>query len=94
VQQFPVLKFISPFMRVLGWILVAIGVVLGLGGLLFNSPVNDLGRLPSFLSGLAMTIQGLLLVGASEVIGVLFAIEANGRSVEQRLARLEWEQRA
>lgn len=85
-NHFPVLSFVSVLLRLAGWLFFIVGAVL-LVYLVFDSITSDKGR-----SGLWVEIPGAMLgiffglvqVALGEVIGVLFALEANVRRMADK----------
>lgn len=83
-SRFPLLSFVSLVMRFVGWTLVLVGSYFGVweGMIEPNLPNHRFtipGDLEQLLGGVLALWFGLVAVVMGEVIGVLFAIEANTR---------------
>lgn len=64
--------------RIVGWLLVAGGIIGALAGLIFtpNAPGDPMLRVPAAIAGLSVAVRGLLTVVAAEVIRLLLDIRA------------------
>lgn len=87
MNGFPVLSFVSQLLKVLGWIVVVVGLIGAISGLAMGQSFFG-GRLASALPGLSAAVTGLVVVAVGESIGVLFAIEANTRAAAERTKEL------
>ena len=85
-KKFPVLSTVSSMMKFVGWLFVIIGIAYaGYEGIYEpNLPRHSFnpGDLIQLISGLGVGLFGLITVALSEVIGVLFAIEENTRTIQ------------
>ena len=82
-KHFPVLSLVSFIIRLLGALSVVAGVYFALyeGAIEPNLANHRFSTqdMQQLVSGLGGIVSGLLMVAAGEIIGVLFAIEANTR---------------
>jgi hypothetical protein len=87
-DRFPILSSIAKILQVFGWIVVAIGglmiLTISLPELVkcLDSNSGHSWRLPDWMQLFSfggVALIGFITIAASEVIGVLFAIEANTR---------------
>lgn len=82
-NPFRVLTAISRLLRGLGWIVVVGGalyaVITGIIEPMLPGHRFDVGDVFDFGVGLAILLVGIFVVAIGEIIGVLFAIEANTR---------------
>ena len=86
MSSFPVLSFVSQLLRVLGWIVVVLGLIAAIVG--FANPGFMVNRFAGMVPGLGAAISGLVIVAVGESIGVLFAIEANTRATAEKAKEL------
>lgn len=86
MNNFPVLSFVSQLLRVLGWIVVVIGLIAAIVG--FANPGFMGNRFAGMVPGLGAAVSGLVVVAVGESIGVLFAIEANTRAAAEKAKEL------
>ncbi len=77
-SRFPVLSFISLLLRVIGWIVVVVGIWIILKDASNWKDGHYFVR--SIMSGGVPTLTGVAFVAIGEIIGVLFAIEENTRN--------------
>lgn len=86
-KRFPVLSMVSILLKVFGWVVVVAGILYGAyEGVI--EPIQPGHRFVNedalqLMSGLVLSLIGLLTVAFSEVIGVLIAIEENTRTTRQ-----------
>ena len=87
-DRFPLLSFVSALLRFFGWLLFAGGIIcLGLILTQLVSDLRGLGLIVTVPGAVVGVFLGLMLVAVGEIIGVLFAIEANTRRAAERSAR-------
>ena len=81
-MKYPVLMTVSAIQRIVGWIAVAIGIIMIFSGLAGTAngqqnPYSAMAGIASLTSGFGIAIAGLFLVYAGESAKVLTDIEAN-----------------
>ena len=84
VSTFPLLRSVSNIMRVFGWVLCGLGVIGAIAGV-FGGDLLGVGSLLGVVLGIVLVIGGLLTIAFSELIGVFFAIEYNGRRLLEQM---------
>ncbi len=72
MNRFPILKFLSWVLRILGWAFVALSVYYGV-----SSELKETLTVTSLLFVVGFFVVGLVVSMLGELIGVLFAIEDN-----------------
>jgi hypothetical protein len=88
-RRFPVLSIISVLMRIIGWLHLALGLLLWALLIVGWFTRGGAGLPPVAVAGAAFgVVFGLLLVAAAESIGVLFAIEDNTHAAAEHAFKL------
>lgn len=82
-HYFPVLSVISILLRVLGWFSVISGVLSLF--IVLSLVIGDSEKGIFLISSAVSVLSGLVAVAIGEVIGVLFAIEANTRKAAEAM---------
>ena len=88
-KRFPVLRFISMLLQILGWILFVFGgihFVLAIVGLFSGSSGAGSALALPFVGGMALS--GLAMIYAGELVRVFFSIEDNTRAAAEHLYKL------
>ncbi|HAR65040.1 MAG TPA: hypothetical protein DCR55_02345 [Lentisphaeria bacterium] len=84
-SKFLILSLISLLLKILGWLIICLGAYVAIAhGLLAQEPQVTLVGESSVLSigaGSFLILTGLLSAAFGEIIGVLFSIELNTRTV-------------
>lgn len=81
-SRFPVLSVFSVVLRVLGWLVLAGGIISSLiqiADLMKCLPNNCSVNIPWLIQNVALLVMGAITVVIGEAIGVVFAIEGNTR---------------
>ena len=88
-NSFPILTFVSKLLRFVGWLLIIVALLYFVlwQGIIQPQRHNSIDVL-QILTGLGVTIIGLVAVVIGECVGVLFAIEANTRQAATKLAAI------
>lgn len=83
------LRIVAIPLIVIGWLVIFAGIVQGVGGLLFEDPLNDLQGAAALLSGLFVSLQGVLLLAAGGAFQLLVQQFRYFERLEQRLHAIE-----
>ena len=99
MQRYPFLRFATTVLRVVGWIVLIVGVIASivLGIMIGNAENGGIGGLAGGLAGVFIAVVGIIgsfltwlfLLATRELFYLLIQVEENTRNTAERIATTE-----